>query len=108
MREFPKLEKMLPIVEEAEAIFERQTMETIDDAVVTRATAAFNLVLKQAALALLSDLKDKAQIAQYVGEWSPKSDVETWFGAEPMTFLRRIVRDQEIQPLGPPRASVVH
>ncbi|TAL02897.1 MAG: hypothetical protein EPO08_05745 [Rhodospirillaceae bacterium] len=106
MTDFTHLQAMLPAIEAAEMKFDTRTRDAYDDATTIAATADFNKVLEQAALAIHSDLENRTLADQYVKDWRPKSEMDTWFGPEPVKFILHILRDGAVHRQGLPDESV--
>jgi hypothetical protein len=108
MTDFPKLQAMLPEIEAAEALFDMRTSRTYDEAKIATATAALNQVLARAAAAMVEDLGKESMAASHQDEWRPKRPGDTWFGLEPVKFLRRVVRDGLVARPGLPDETGLH
>jgi hypothetical protein len=108
MAKFSKLQSLLGPLEAAEMRFDMRTRDTFNEARLAEAAKDFNVVLEQAASAILEEVPNTTVAQQYREEWRPKSDADTWFGSEPMTFIRHVLRDGTLHRMGSPEASSVH
>src|SRR5690242_7790751 len=105
MKKFPKLQALLPTIEDAETMFEVHTGRSYDEARYRDAIASFNRVLSQAADAIVADDPDEG--VRYLEEWRPKAKDDTWFGPEPVKFLLHILRNGAIPHASLPDESAL-
>jgi hypothetical protein len=108
MTDFPNLELIITAVESAQIAFNIRTNGVVDDAKTVAETAKFNQTLVQALSAIKADLNNAALIGPYLEEWRPKTEIDTWFGPDPATYLRHVLQNRSLHRMGLPDVAELH
>lgn len=100
MTNFPTLQAMFAEIESAGSIFEAKASQTYNDEKIAAAVIPFNAVLERAAAAILKDMGDPPDADTYIKEWKPRGRMDTWFGPEPVDFLRHLLAEGKLHRRG--------